>query len=103
MPSARALIAFDAKINIFDPERRKTALDLVVLYHNGSDLEVLLLLLGALTYRQIVAGEGEEMEEDNGRVKGITPGYWQLIGQLILFLNSKKRRKVIFDRVWLSR
>ena len=65
LESAKALIAFDAKINYIDMKRRQTALDIVAIYHNGSELEVLLLLLGAMTYDKLNKPPAEGAEADD--------------------------------------
>jgi hypothetical protein len=59
---AKALIAFDAKINAVSIDN-KTPLDIVLQHPAGSsadELEILLLLLGALRYQEMNTSNGAE-------------------------------------------
>ena len=85
MESAKALIAFDAKINYIDMKRRQTALDIVVIYHNGSELEVLLLLLGAMTFDKLnkppaEGGEANDVFHEDGDHFARVLGYANING-----------------------
>ena len=66
LEAAKALIAFDARINHIDVSRRRTALDIVLSQHNGSELEILLLLLGATTFDKL----NDPPAEENGVFRG---------------------------------
>ena len=67
---AKALIAFDAKINAVSVDS-KTPLDIVLEHPAGGssdELEILLLLLGALRYREMSTsdGAGDGVQNGNG-------------------------------------
>ena len=72
IPVAKALIAFDAKINAVNVDR-KTPLDIVLQHvgRNDSDeLEILLLLLGAMRYQEMNANNAGAEGVDGPGVNG---------------------------------